>query len=174
MAPGDGVVDALIASFVTGFVQYGQHVDSTARIHPVIVPLVRAQPASGKHGCRRVHSVDYANFGGLYVRVTIEVRADQLAVPGPLILGVGRSVNADKPSSALNKALKCGLLVWVEYVSRRVEENDGSVVVQRLVVKYGAVFCRMDREAVGIPQAANGRYRGRNRVVSKTGRMGED
>ena len=32
----------------------------------------------------------------------------------------------------------------------------------------------MDREAVGIAQAANGRYRSRDRVVSKTGCMGED
>ena len=74
-------------------------------------------------------------------------------------------MDADKPSAPLNKALKRGLLVWVEYVSRRVEENDGPVVVQRLVVKYGAVFRCMDREAVGIAQAANGRYRSRDRVV---------
>jgi hypothetical protein len=47
-------------------------------------------------------------------------------------------------------------------------------VGQRLVVKYGAVFCRMDSEAVCIPQASNSRYRGRNGIVSKTGRMGED
>ena len=55
-----------------------------------------------------------------------------------------------------------------------IEEDDGPVVGQCLVVKYGAVFRRMDGEAVCIPQAANGRYRGRNGVVSKTGRMGED
>ena len=59
-------------------------------------------------------------------------------------------MNADKPSAPLNKALKRGLLVWVEYVSRRVEEDDGPVVGQRLVVKYGAVFRRMNDEAVGI------------------------
>ena len=150
MAPADRVVvvDAVgaVGLGVRRLVHRQQHVDAVGvaggvvvaaavdhRVDDplVVVPLVDARPAGGKCLRRRVIAVlDDDRRGGRAVRVVAEVRAHQLAVPRPAVLGVGRRVDADVAVPAADVALERRLRGVRERVTRRGQEDHDVVAVE--------------------------------------------
>ena len=69
-----------------------------------------AAPARRQPGRRRVRRVLDLHGGRLVGRVGGEVGADEIAVPGPVVLGVGRRVHAGVAAAGADVALERGLL----------------------------------------------------------------
>ena len=82
--------------------------------------------------------------GGRAGRVVAEVRADQLAVPGPAVLAVGGRVQAEVALARADEALERGLLVCGEEVTRRGVEDHHVVVGQDRVREQRAVLGGVD------------------------------
>ena len=100
-----------------------------ARVGAEVVPLVGALPArleARGGGVRGVLDLD--GRGRRARRVVGEVGADQLAVPGPVVLGVRGRVDAGEPAAALDVALEGALLGLVEHVTGGGEEDDDLVL----------------------------------------------
>ena len=62
----------------------------------------------------------------------MKLRADEAAVPGPVVLGVGRRVDADPAAARADVPLEGRLLGVVEDVTRRQQEDDRVVALPRL------------------------------------------
>ncbi len=77
-----------------------------------------------------------------------EVRADELAVPRPVVLRVGGRVDADVPAAAAHVALERLLLGAVEHIAGREQEDHRVVARQPRVGERGAVLGRIDRDPV--------------------------
>ena len=60
----------------------------------------------------------------------VELRAGELAVPRPVVLGVGGGVDADPAAARLDVALERVLLRVVEDVAGRAQEDDGAVLAR--------------------------------------------
>ena len=84
-------------------------------------------------------------------RVAEEVRADEAAVPLPLVLGVGRGMDAGEAATALDVVLERGLLRRVEHVARGRQEDHGVVVRERGVEDRG-VLGVIDLEVVRLTE----------------------
>ena len=116
VAPGNRVIPHVSAG-VAAFVHRHQHVNGSAWIGLEIVPFVRSVPWLGQR--RRGRMVDILNLDrrGLDRRMAAKVRADELTVPGPTVLGVGRRMDAHVSVAALDVALEGGLLIVFEKTS---------------------------------------------------------
>jgi hypothetical protein len=73
------------------------------------------------------------DVGRLHGRVSLEVGADEAAVPCPVVLGVACRVDAGVPAARADVTLERFLLNVVENIARRQKENDGSVPRERRV-----------------------------------------
>ena len=75
--------------------------------------------------------IDHINGGDPFAwieRMAGKVGAHQLAVPWPLVLGIGRGVNAHVAAPSLNVAFESRLLLGVEYVAGGAVKHYGLVV----------------------------------------------
>src|SRR5699024_1620641 len=125
--PRDRVVGAhrAVAGVVRRLVQGRQDVDVAARVLAVVVPLVGTVPRHRQVVGGGVHVVDDVHVGvGRSRRVAGEVGADELAVPGPVVLGVARGVDAGVTAAVLDVSLEGGLLLIVEHVAGGGEPDD--------------------------------------------------
>src|SRR3712207_7764588 len=103
------------------------------------------------------------------VGVAREVGAGEPTVPRPLVLGVGRRVHADPAAARLDVALERVLLPRVEDVAGGVEEDDGAESPEVPFVERRGLLRRLDREAVLLPEPAQGGDAGLDRAVAKSG-----
>src|SRR3954470_1030801 len=94
-----------------------------ARIALERVPLVRAPPWAGQPCGGWVAGILYPHVGRLNCRMLAKVRADQPTVPGPVVFGVRRRVNADETFAAADEPLERCLLRLVEHIPGRAQEN---------------------------------------------------
>ena len=106
--------------------------------------------------------------------VAREPGADEPAVPRPLILRVARRVDADKTAAGADVSLKGGLLARIEDVAGRVEEYDGLLLSQGRVAEPLGVIRAVHRKPVLGPQRLDRRNPLRDRIVAKSGGLGED
>ena len=133
-------------------------VDGRRRRVLEVVPLVHARPGGGQAGGRGLVGVlDLDGRGRRSGRVRAEVAADQLAVPRPRVLGVGRRVDAGVAAAGLDEALERRLLRVVEHLAGRREEHDDVVVREVRVGELRGVLGRGHGEAVGRARAAGSR-----------------
>src|SRR5690349_24397304 len=98
--------------------------------------------------------------------MAVEVRAREPPVPRPVVLGVGRRVNAYVSATSLDVALEIVLLRKVENIARRVEKDDGSIARQILLRERIGVFGGIDGETVFLTEFSDqiGRASCRERV----------
>ena len=125
--------------FTTGSVMSWKLYHSSVRVQEAGRPVVEGSSPS----------VDVDVGGRRSGRVAAEVAADQLAVPGPRVLRVGRGVDAGEAAAALDVALERLLLGDVEDVTGRREEGDDVVLREVRVGERGGVLGRGDGEVVG-------------------------
>ena len=181
LAPGDRVLDTVGAGArgVGGLVHRGQDVELVPGGEGVgsaeVVPLVRTLPALRQArggGVCRVLDLDGRGRGA--VRVVVEVGTDQVAVPRPVVLGVGGRVDAGVAAAGLDVALERRLLGRGEHVTGGGEEDDDLVLLEVGVVEDAAVLGHGHREVVGDGELLD---RGRRLVdvgVAERGSLGED
>ena len=117
LAPGDRVLGAhrAVARGVGGLVQRGQHVElvrglAAGLVRKLYHSSVRCQRRSDAGGGRVRRVLDLDGRGRGARRVVVEVGADEVAVPGPVVLGVGGRVDAGVAAAGLDVALERGLL----------------------------------------------------------------
>lgn len=159
LAPGDRVLGThrAAARRVGRLVHRREDVDLAARVRAEVVPLVRALPPpvdAGGRGVGRVLDLDGRGRGAR--GVVVEVGADQVAVPGPRVLGVGGRMDAGVPATGLDVALERALLGLVEHVAGGGEEDDDLVLGEVLVGEGRGVLGRRDVEAVGGAELLDG------------------
>ena len=77
-----------------------------------------------------------------------EVRADELAVPRPLVFRVGGRVDAGKSATAAHVALERALLGTVEHIAGREQEDHRVVAREPCVGEHAAVLGRIHRDPV--------------------------
>ena len=71
--------------------------------------------------------------GELHGGMVHEVGADQTAIPGPVVLGVGGRVDADEPVSRADVAFQRLFFAGAEDVPGRIEKHDDVEVVEACV-----------------------------------------
>ncbi len=164
--PGTGVV--------AGLVEGREDVDVAPGVGPVVVPLVEALPAGGQVRGRRVGAVADLDRRGLVRGVALEVRADQVAVPGPVVLGVRGGVDAGEPAAVGDEALERGLLAGVQHVAGGGQEHHGLVAVEPRVGEGAGVLGGGDGEPVVLAQLLDGGDARGDGVVPEARGLGED
>src|SRR5271156_5908141 len=97
LRPGDRVVGAHLPAGIGRLIERCQDVDCSAGVAAEIVPFVGALPDCRQAFCRRVARILDADRLALDLGMAREIGADELAVPGPLILRIGRRVYANEP-----------------------------------------------------------------------------
>ena len=154
LAPRDRMVvirRVAVVLVVGGLVDRGEHVDAGRHAassrcrrrrprRPQAPGSCTTRPRAASGFGRPVRGVvigvlDVDRRGRRSGRMVAEVRAHQLAVPGPRVLGVGRGVDAHVAAATLDVALERRLLGVVERVARGREEDHGVVVGQDGVVE---------------------------------------
>ena len=124
-----------------------------------VVPLVRTLPALRQARGGGVCGVlDLDGRGRGAGRVVVEVGADQVAVPRPVVLGVGGRVDAGVAAAGLDVALERRLLGRGEHVTGGGEEDDDLVLLEVGVVEDRAVLGHGHREVVGEWRAVGSRW----------------
>ena len=97
LTPRDRMIGAHLAAGISCLVERRQDVNGTAWVAAEIVPFVGALPYLRQAFRRGMTKVVDADGRALDLRVAREIGADELAVPGPLILRIGRRVYANEP-----------------------------------------------------------------------------
>ncbi len=176
VAPRDRMVVAhrAGAGVVAALVEGGQHPHVLPRVLPVVVPLVGAGPLLRQVRGGRVVAVLDDRGGFLDLRVGVEVRTHQIAVPRPVVLGVRGRVHTRVPAAVGDVALERRLLVVVEHVTRGGQPDHRVVVVQVVVGEGGRVLGGVHREPVFRPQVLDRRDSRGDRAVPVPRRLGED
>ena len=168
------MVKAVVAAVVTTLVQSSQDVDSPTGIAAVIVPLVAPLPAGGQMASGRMNSVGHVNLALLDGRMAVEISPHQVAVPSPVVLGVGRRVDTHKTAATADVAFECPLLVRGQYIAGRIEKNHRPIRCQSLVGKTPRVLGGFDDKTVFPPQGLDSGNTVGNGIVAKTSGFAED
>ena len=97
-----------------------EHLDARARIVAKVVPFIGSLPILRQTPGRWMAKVDDLCGCPLNGWMTVEVCANQISIPGPVIFCIRCRVNADKSSSLANESFQGCLLVDIEDVSAGV------------------------------------------------------
>src|SRR5690606_33291661 len=103
--PGDGMVWAVLSSFVAGFVEFAQNFDAGKDAF-IVVPLVGTNPAVREMTRRRVVFVFCAYCCFLRFGVTLDVRSNELVVPVPVVFRVRRRMSPYDAAAVADVPLK--------------------------------------------------------------------
>lgn len=102
------------------------------------------------HGMeRRLHPGDPLSFGG--PRRFLNHSAQKFLAFGPVLLFIGRSVNADEPFSILHERKEGRALVCCEsgFQARGIQKNESVVLGQATLAQAGGVVGGVEREGAG-------------------------
>ena len=174
VAPSNGMVKTVVAAVVTALVHGGQDVNSPTGIAAVIVPLVAPLPTRGQVFHGRMHSISHVDLSLLNSRMAVEISPHQVAVPSPVVLGIGRRVDTHKTTATANVAFEGPLLVRSQYIAGRIEKNHRPVRCQSLVGKTPRVLGGLDGETVFPPQGLDSGNTVGNGIVAETSGFGKD
>src|SRR5881296_2103026 len=100
--------------------------------------------------------------------MTLEVGADELTIPRPVIFGIRRRMDPDEPTAETDESFERRLFNGIEDVPGRVQENDDSELRQLDFIENRCVFRTDDAKTVFAPQSTNGRDPCRNRIVPES------
>src|SRR5690606_17966829 len=107
---------------IIGTLVYGQQNMDIGVYLFKIVQFVRPLPYTIlKESSGREVLVLYDELGFLGPGMPVEISPHQLAVPAPVVLGIGRGMYAHKPATGLDVPLKSGLLAIVQNIARSIE-----------------------------------------------------
>src|SRR6266568_1293125 len=82
--------------------------------------------------------------------------AEQITVPGPVVLCIAGRVNTYVPAASPNIACKRSSLVAIKYLTGGKQEDNGVVVCQVGIGKGGGIFCKIDGKVMFICQPLKG------------------
>src|SRR5262245_36190314 len=119
-------------------------------------------------------SVFAVDPGRLDLRMRSEICAYEAAIEWPVVLGVGRGVDPDKPITCLNVAFEGRLLISLENVASGQQEDDRTIAGQRGVGEDARIRGRDHQKSILIAESADGSTRVRDRVMAEPGRPRED
>ncbi len=173
VAPRDGVVGAHRPAGVGRLVQRRQHVRDVTRVGAVVVQLVGPHPGGGKLGRRGVRAVLHPHGDLLDRGVGGEPGTHELTVVRPVVLGVGRRVDADVAAARGDVGLEGGLLGGVQHVAGGAQEDHGLVLCQVGRGERGGVLGGVDGEVVRRAEVPDGLDADGDRVVPEPRRLGE-
>ena len=91
----------------------------------------------------------------------------------PVVLGVGRGMDAGVAAARADVALERSLLAGVERVAGRRQEDDASYCDRTRVGEQRRVLGRVDLEVVRVAERLDGGDALVDRVVAEAGRLGE-
>ncbi len=174
IAPGDGVVFGwgfLVGAFVGG----DEDVDFGAGVGFPVVPFVGAGPFQGEalHGW--VLGVFDGELDGLPSgRVALEVGADEIGVPGPVVFGVARAMDSDPTTASLDELLHGSLLVWIEDIAGGHGEDDAPVLLEVVFGEDAGIFGGVNFELVRLAKGSDCFDTGGDGIVTEAGRLGKD
>src|SRR2546427_522193 len=100
--------------------------------------------------------------------MTLEVGADELAIPRPVIFGICSRMDTDESATAADEGLECRLFNGIEDIPTRAQENDDAVLRQFDLVENRCIFRIDDGKAVFVPQRRDRRDSRRNRIVPES------
>lgn len=92
--------------------------------------------------------INYFNDSFLNRWMTAESRADELAVPRPIVFGVGCGMYAYESASSIDVALKGFLLRIAQHVARGIEKDHHAVARQTVIRKAVGVLRSINEKAV--------------------------
>lgn len=138
VVPGNRMVVAVLASFITRFIEPAQDIEAGCDAF-VIVPFVCPRPFVGQVAGRGVVFVNHDHGGFLRFGMALKVRAYQLVVPGPVVFRVGGGVDAHKSTPAANVLLECILLSVVQNVAGSAQEYHRLVFRKAVGVEKGSI-----------------------------------
>ena len=168
------MVEAHFATLHRGLVEREKHVHAAARIAPEIVPLVGSLPPGRQADARRVRTIFDDEACRLDRWMILEPGAEHTAVERPGVARICRRMDAEEAAPAADIALEGSLLICVEHVSGRAEEDHRCVPAEVRIVEKRGVLARV-RDVPDV--ARNGRERGdsvRDRIVTKARGLAED
>src|SRR5215211_7162266 len=111
-APRDRMVRTHLAASVGALVETRDHGRLAARAAREIVELVRDPPRHRRGGAERTSE---AQDAGLQAgRMALELRPEELPLPGPVVSGVGRRMDAEVTAGRFDESLEGPLLRAVE------------------------------------------------------------
>src|SRR4026208_695477 len=171
VVPAHGMAVAVRPALVALLVDVDEHADRRIDRFEV-VKLVFAIPAVGEFLGGDVALVEhtegaFADVGVVWM--AIEPGASQPAVPRPVVLRVGGSVNSEVSTTSLDVALEVVLLCGVEYVAGGVEEDDCAVLREVLGGERAGVFGGVDGKAILLSEFPDRGESDSNRAVSISG-----
>jgi hypothetical protein len=102
-----------------------------------------------------------------------EPGADQIAVPGPAVLGVGGGVDADVAAAAPEVGLEGRLLIGIEHVAGGGQPDDGLEPAQVVHRERAGVLGGRHRDAVVPAQLPDGGDAGGDRRMPEAGGLAE-
>src|SRR5690606_24567502 len=124
--------------------------------------------------CGRMPPVLDVDRRFLDVRVGVEVGAHEVAVPRPVVLGVGRGMRSLMYAAFGDVAFEGRRLFVVQYIAGGGQLHDGVVVGEVVVGERLGVLCGVHGEVVLRAQLFDGLDPGGDRVVSEARRLRED
>src|SRR5829696_4323759 len=171
-APRNRMVRAHLAALVGALVETRDHRRLAARAARVIVELIGDPPGDRGGGAERTRE---AHDAGLQAgRMALELRPEELPVPGPVVSGVGRRMDAEVTAARFDESLEGPLLRAVEDIAGRVDEAHRLEARESVGPEETGVLGVVDRDAVTRREVAECGDRGRDRVVAVAGGPGED
>src|SRR6266705_6875997 len=103
----------------------------------------------------------------LDVRMTREIGADKLSVPGPVILRVGCGVDTNESTALPDESFERGLLIGIENVTGRVQKHGHSIPRQIFISENGRIFACVNDESMLASERTNRGNSPRDRVMAK-------
>src|SRR5215208_4170862 len=171
-APRNRMVRAHLAALVGALVETRDHRRLAARAARVIVELIGDPPGDRGGGAERTRE---AHDAGLQAgRMALELRPEELPVPGPVVSGVGRRMDAEVTAARFDESLEGPLLRAVEDIAGRVDEAHRLEARESVGPEEAGVLGVVDRDAVTRREVADCGDRGRDRIVAVAGGPGED
>jgi hypothetical protein len=105
--------------------------------------------------------------------MTVEVTADEPAVPSLVVERIGGGVNPYEAAAGFDVSLQIDLGGPFEKLASRVKKDDGPIVAEGVLGQKPDVLRRVDSEAVFRSELEDGGLAGGNRPVTKASRFGE-
>src|SRR5689334_12332089 len=84
----------------------------------------------------------------LDLRMAGEIGADQLAIPRPVVLSIARRMDADEPAAGADIPLERCLLLRVENIPGRAQEDDSLISREYAIGEGGCILGGVDRKSV--------------------------
>ena len=118
-----------------------------------------------------MHTVFHQELCRLNLRMVVEIRPDDIGVPVPTILRICCGMYAYISLAGRQKRLHGQLLIRVQHVACRVQENDDIVGCKARLIEHGRILRGGDIEVVLRSKRLDGSNACGDGVMAKAGRL---